>query len=295
MASFKRLIPALFVVLWATGFITARFAMPWMEPFHFLAVRFALTAAILALLLVVLGKGFPLGRAAIGPAAAGTLMHGAYLGGVFWAIRHGLPAGFAGLVVGLQPLITAVLAGRLLGERMLPRHWVGLALGFAGVVVVIWPKLGVMGSGVNAVTLAAALAGVVAMSGGTIVQKRFGGSDSLLGGAFWQYVGAATLTGLASLAIETGSVTVHAELVFAMAWSVLVMSLGAILLLMVLIREGEMSKVASLFYLVPAVTALMAWPLFGETLSLMQIAGMVVTTVGVGLALAQPTRARASR
>ncbi|MBL8582871.1 MAG: DMT family transporter, partial [Rhizobiaceae bacterium] len=256
MASVKRLIPALFVVLWATGFITARYAMPWIEPFLFLAVRFGLTAVIFAVLVLALGRRFATGREAVGAAAAGTLMHGAYLGGVFWAVRHGLPAGLAGLVVGLQPLITALLAGPLLGERVLPRHWLGLGLGFVGVAIVIWPKLGISGSGVGAATLGAALAGVVAMSAGTIVQKRFGGSSDLLGGAFWQDVGATTLTGLASLTTETWTVTFNHELVLAMLWSVLVMSLGAILLLMVLIRDGEVSRVASLFYLVPAVTAL---------------------------------------
>lgn len=296
MTSWKRLAPAIFVVLWATGFIGARYAMPWAEPFSFLAVRFGISAILLAGLLGVFGAGLPPTREAAGALAAGALMHGGYLGGVFWAVHRGFPAGFAALIVGLQPLITALLAGRFLGEKVLPRHWVGLLVGFVGVAMVIWPKLGAAGSGVNAATLGAGVAAVIAMSLGTIVQKRFGGSGHLLGGTFWQYVGATILTGLAAFATETGAFTLTGELVFAMAWAVLVLSIGAILLLMVLIREGEISKVASLFYLVPAVTALMAWPLFGETLSLVQIAGMAVATLGVALARGQaPTRARESR
>jgi drug/metabolite transporter (DMT)-like permease len=295
MASWKRLAPAIFVLLWATGFIGARYAMPWAEPFAFLAVRFGLSAILLAGLLVVSGAGLPPCHEAGGALVAGALMHGGYLGGVFWAVHRGFPAGFAALVVGLQPLITALLAGRLLGETILPRHWLGLLVGFVGVAMVIWPKLGAAGSGVNAATLGASVAAVVAMSLGTLVQKRYGGSDHLLGSTFWQYVGATIVTGLAA-SFETGAYILTGELVFAMAWAVLVLSIGAILLLMVLIREGEISKVASLFYLVPAVTALMAWPLFGETLSLLQIVGMAIATLGVALARAQPpTRARESR
>jgi drug/metabolite transporter (DMT)-like permease len=206
-----------------------------------------------------------------------------------------MPAGLSALIVGLQPLITAVLAGKLLGEDILPRHWAGLATGLAGVVIVLWPKLGALGSGITAQTLAASLVSVVGMSAGTIWQKRFASGGGLVAATFWQYVGGAAVMAFASLAFETQTVTINGELVFAMFWLVLVLSVGAIFLLMLMIRDGEMSKVASLFYLVPAVTAVMAWALFGEKLSLVQIAGMAVTTFGVGLATAQPTRARASR
>ena len=141
MNSIKSLIPATFVLLWSTGFIGARYAMPWAEPFTFLTVRFALTFLILGAMMAAL-QSRKASRIDIAHAlAAGALMHGVYLGGVFWAIRHGMPAGLAALIVGLQPLITAVLAGRLLGEKILPRHWAGLATGFVGVVIVLWPKL----------------------------------------------------------------------------------------------------------------------------------------------------------
>jgi drug/metabolite transporter (DMT)-like permease len=297
----KRLIPPLFVVLWATGFIGARYAMPWAEPFTFLGARFVIAAIIFALLIAALGARRLPGRTALHVAGAGALMHGVYLGGVFWAIHKGMPAGLSALVVGLQPLITAVLAGQFLGEKIEPRHWLGLGIGLAGVVIVLWPKLGVAGSGITAATLGASVLSVIAISAGTIWQKRHGSGGDLVTGTFWQYVGGAVVAVLASLLFETRTVVLNGELAFAMAWLVLVLSVGAIFLLMILIRDGEMSKVGSLFYLVPAVTALMAWVLFDESLTPVQIAGMAVTMLGVGLATARsprtqpPTRARASR
>ena len=282
--SLRQLIPALFVLLWATGFIGARYAMPWAEPFTFLAVRFALAFAILGGAAVLLGSARLGWRDRLMAGVAGMLMHGVYLGGVFWAIAHGLPAGLSALIVGLQPLITAIFAGRLLGERILPRHWVGLAAGFAGVLVVLWPKFGEMGGGVTAATLAASFVAVAGMSAGTIWQKRFLAGTGLLAGTCWQYAGGALLMAALSLAFETRDVTLNWELAFAMAWLVLVLSVGAIVLLMIMIRDGEMSKVASLFYLVPAATALIAWALFDEQLTMLQIGGMALTTLGVALA-----------
>ncbi|TIR85532.1 MAG: DMT family transporter [Mesorhizobium sp.] len=299
MHSIKRFIPASFVVLWATGFIGARYAMPWAEPFTFLAIRFVLAAILFAGLTVLIGSRRATREEALHATVAGVLMHGVYLGGVFWAIHRGMPAGLSALIVGLQPLITAVLAGKFLGEAILPRHWAGLAVGLLGVVIVLWPKLGMIG-GVTAATLTASLVSVLGMAAGTIWQKRFASGGDLVSATMWQYVGGSVVTILGSLAFETRTITVNGELIFAMAWLVLVLSLGAIFLLMVMIRDGEMSKVASLFYLVPAVTAVIAWALFGEELTLLQIAGMAIATLGVGLATArqdraQPTRARASR
>jgi len=284
MTSATRLIPALFVFLWATGFIGARYAMPWAEPFSFLAVRFILAFAILAVAAVLLGAKRLGRRDVLHAGMAGVLMHGVYLGGVFWAIHRGLPAGLSALIVGLQPLITAILAGSLLGERIMPRHWAGLAAGFAGVVIVLAPKLGAIGGGVTGATLAASFVAVAGMSAGTIWQKRFLGDSDLVAGTCWQYAGGALVMIVLSFAFETRRFTLNGELVFAMAWLVLVLSIGAIVLLMIMIRDGEMSKVASLFYLVPAVTALIAWALFGEELTLVQIGGMALATFGVALA-----------
>ncbi|MBZ9917836.1 MULTISPECIES: DMT family transporter [unclassified Mesorhizobium] len=292
MHSVKRLIPATFVVLWATGFIGARYAMPWAEPFTFLAARFVLAAALFAGLVVVLGSKRASREEALHATGAGILMHGVYLGAVFWAIHRGMPAGLSALIVGLQPLITAVLAGKFLGEAILPRHWVGLAVGLAGVVIVLWPKLGALGGGVTSATLTASLVSVLGMSAGTIWQKRFASGGDLVAATMWQYVGGASVMILASLAFETHAVVINGELIFAMAWLVLVLSIGAIFLLMVMIRDGEMSKVASLFYLVPAVTAVIAWALFDEQLNALQITGMAITTFGVGLATVRQTKGR---
>ena len=296
MSSLKRFIPAIFVVLWATGFIGARYAMPWAEPFAFLSMRFVIAALLLLSIATLLGARPASRDEALHAIVAGMLLHGVYLGGVFWSIHRGMPTGLSALIAGLQPLLTAVIAGRLLGEKILPRHWIGLCIGFAGVIVVLWPKLGELGSGITAGTLTASLLSVLGITLGTIWQKRFVTGSDLVTGTLYQYLGGAVLMTLASFALETRTVTINGELIFAMAWLVLVLSIGAIFLLMVMIRDGEMSKVSSLFYLVPVVTAIMAWALFGEHLTPVQIAGMVLATLGVGLATAQaPTRARASR
>lgn len=290
-----RAAPAAFVVLWATGFIGARYAMPYAEPFWFLFLRFVLAAVVLLAIGMVI-RSRRLSRERIFHAIfAGALIHGIYLGGVFWAIAAGMPTGLVALIIGLQPLGSAVLAGIFLGEHVLPRHWLGLGVGLVGVLLVLGPRLGEIGGGVGPATLAVTFVAMLSMSAGTIWQKRFAGATELVPGTMWQYVGGAAVCGLGALAFETREVVLSFELVFAMAWLVLVLSIGAIFLLMLLIREGEVSKVASLFYLVPAVTALMAWILFDETLDPVQIAGMLVTTVGVGLATYQPVaRDRAS-
>lgn len=171
-------VPALFVVLWATGFIGARYAMPWAEPFSFLAVRFGLTMLIIGAIGLAMGARRADARGAAHAALAGALMHGVYLGGTFWAIRHGMTAGFSALIVGLQPLITALVAGVALREHIDPRNWLGLALGFVGVVVVIWPKLGAAADALTSAALSAMVLGVVAMSAGTIWQKRFVGAST---------------------------------------------------------------------------------------------------------------------
>ncbi len=296
MLSLKRFIPATFVVLWATGFIGARYIMPLAEPFTFLSMRFVIAALLLLSIAILLGARPANRDEALHAVVAGMLLHGVYLGGVFWAVHRGLPAGLSALIAGLQPLLTAVIAGRLLGEKILPRHWIGLGVGFAGVIVVLWPKLGELGSGITTGTLTASLLSVLGITLGTIWQKRRAAGSSLLSTTVWQYVGGALVVMAGSFLFETQTITFNGELVFALVWLVLVLSIGAIFLLMVMIRDGEMSKVASVFYLVPGVTAIMAWALFGERLDPLQVAGQLIATFGVALATVQPaTRARASR
>lgn len=286
----ERVFPALFVLLWATGFIGARYAMPWAEPFTFLSVRFTIACAIFAAAQAVLR------RPSVAPAQvphaviAGALIHGVYLGGVFWAVRNGMPAGLSALLVGFQPIITTLLARPVLGEIVTMRHWVALGAGLAGAVIVLWPKLDVAGSGIDASNLGACLAGVIAMALGTVWQKRFVKGADLVASTTLQYVGGAAMTGIAALLFEHGRFELTGELVFATVWLVLVLSVGAIFLLMVLIDRGAVSGVASLFYLVPSVTALIAYVLFGETLTLVQIGGMAITAAAVAAATSRPVR-----
>ena len=292
MPDLAKAAPALFVTLWSTGFIGARYAMPWAEPFTFLWVRFALSFAFLLLLIPVVGARPLPARTAFHSGVAGILMHGIYLGGVFWAVHRGLPAGVAGLIVGLQPLLTALMAGAFADEEVDSRHWLGLVVGLIGVAIVLSPKLGDFASGITPATVGVGLAGVIAMSAGTVWQKRFVGNADLITGTLCQYLGGFLFAFPISLFFESRQFVLNGELVFAMLWLVLVLSLGAIFLLMFLIRKGAVARVASLFYLVPAVTAVMAWALFGETLTLIQIGGMAVTTLGVALASIQPARTR---
>jgi drug/metabolite transporter (DMT)-like permease len=294
--TFSKAAPATFVVLWATGFIGARYAMPWCEPFLFLAARFAIAGVIIALIAAIGGIKWPFRNVALHAAISGSLIHGVYLGAVFWAIRNGLPAGMSALIVGIQPLLTAMIAGAALNEKITPRHWAGLITGLAGIALVLSPKLSFTGQGVNVATLGASVLAVFAVSAGTIWQKRFVTGADLRGTTAFQYLGAFLVAAVMSLLFENGKYTLTGELLFAMIWLVGVLSIGAIFLLMRLIRDGAVSKVASLFYLVPAVTALMAWALFDETLDALQISGMLVTALGVAMATVQPrTFSRAAR
>ncbi|MBK8456663.1 MAG: DMT family transporter [Phyllobacteriaceae bacterium] len=280
----NRWIAFLFVALWATGFLGARLAMPWAEPFSFLFLRFAIAAGLFAAAMAALKRPRITIAAAIRSAMVGALMHGLYLGGVFWAIRNGMPSGMSALLVGLQPVLTALLAGPVLGETIAARQWGGLAAGLVGVAMVLWPKLDVSGAGVTGATLAACLGAVFAMALGTIWQKRFVAGVDLIPATAMQYVGGAAVTGLLAMAFETWRFQWTGELAFALAWLVLVLSVGAILLLMALIESGAVAGVASLFYLVPGVTAILAWALFGESLNALQIAGMAVTAAAVAAA-----------
>lgn len=279
-----RLMPPLFVLLWSTGFIGARYAMPYAEPLTFLALRFALAVVVLVGLIFALSSKRLNAREIGVGMVTGILIHGLYLGGVFWAVHRGLPAGITALIAGLQPLITTLIALAVLGEKVSSRQWLGMTLGLVGVIVVLSPKLGVSGAGVNAATLTASAIAVLSISAGTVWQKRYGVKADPVSNATWQYVGAAIVTGLGSILFETREVIWNGELVFALLWLTLVLSIGAIFLLMHMIRQGEMAKVSSLFYLVPVVTALMAWLLFDEKLLPIQLVGMAIATLGVALA-----------
>jgi drug/metabolite transporter (DMT)-like permease len=278
-----RLAPPLFVVIWATGFVVARIVAPYAEPLTFLLVRYLLAIAVLAGLVLAAGLPWPrTGREWGSALVAGILLHGLYLGGVFWAVRHGLPAGISALVAGLQPLVTGALAGPLLRETVSRRRWAGIAIGFAGAVLVVAPKLD--DGGVPPLALGVCVLGMLAITVGTIWQKRSGSTLDLRVNAAIQFMGAAAVTLPLVLLLEEGHMDPTVPLIGALAWAVFGLSIGAIGLLLFLIRQGAVVGVATLLYLVPPVAALMAFGLFGETLSLVQLAGMALAALGVAVA-----------
>ncbi|MEO7108103.1 MAG: DMT family transporter [Rhodoferax sp.] len=285
-ASLTALYPLLFVALWSTGFIGAKFGLPFAGPLTFLSLRYAIVLVLMGALAVYMRAPWP--RTAqewLHIAVTGVLVHGVYLGGVFISISHGLPAGVTAIVVGLQPVLTALGAGVLLGERVRPTQWIGLALGFVGVALVVAHKVTAgAGGGLLLNLLLPALVALVAITGGTLYQKRFCPSFDLRTGSVIQFLPTLALTGLAAMATETMAVQWTPSFVFALGWLVLVLSLGAVTLLNVLIRSGSAVNVASLFYLVPPTTALIAWAVFGETFTGLALLGMVLTVLGVWLA-----------
>jgi drug/metabolite transporter (DMT)-like permease len=291
-----RLMPPLFVFLWSTGFISARYAMPHAEPYSFLSARFGLSLLVLlALMLVLRPRALPV-RLAVNAIIAGALLHGLNLGFVFWAIHQGFPAGLTSAIVSLQPILVAGIAGAMLGEVVTARQWSGIALGLAGTILVLLPKLDLTDPGATPVAIGACLLGLLSVSAGVLWQKRFVGNADLVSGTMFQYLGALLMTLFPALLFEDLVFDWTGELVGALLWSVFVLSIGMIFLLNAMIQKGEVSKVSSLFYLVPAVTAVMAFVLFGEALNAVQLLGMAVTAVGVALATAQTSaRRRASR
>lgn len=281
-----RLAPILFVVLWSTGFIASKVAGEHAEPFTFLAIRFTLAALLLAPLM--LSGQRPAPRTARDAAITGALIHTAYIGGVMWALRLGMPAGIVAIVVCLQPLLTSLLAGPLLGERVDARHWTGIALGLAGAALVLAPKLSLVtdlpaGTLASPLAILAAIASLVGITTGTLYQKMHGTTGDLPKLAFYQYLGATAVAATLSFATETRAVDWTVEFALALAWLVIVLSLGAIGLLLMMIRASAVSRVTSLFYLVPATTTMMAWALFGDQLSPVQVAGMVLVMVAVAM------------
>lgn len=276
--------PPAFVVLWATGFVVARLVAPYADPLTFLVIRCSLASAVMAGLAVALRVAWP--RTSAGwrdPLVAGALLHGAYLSAVFWAVKHGLPAGIAALLAGLQPLLTALLSGPVLGERVSARRWAGIMLGFAGAALVIGGKLdGAVPYSAREVGVC--FAGVLCVTAGTLWQKRTGQRSDLRTGTAIQYLGALAVMLPLALLTESGHIEPVPEFWIGLAWAVFGLSIGAVGLLLILIRRGAVAGVAALMYLVPPVSALMGYVLFGETLGPIQIGGMVLATIGVAIA-----------
>lgn len=274
--------PALFVLLWSTGFIAAKYGLPHAPPFTFLLLRFLLVTLLMLVLSLATRAPWPRARSDYAHVAvAALLVHGLYLGGVFVALDGGMPAGTSAMLVGLQPILTVFLAWLWLHERVGPRQWAGLVLGLVGVWLVIRHKVDFSGGHNGLLPSAIALAGI---SVGALYQKRHAGHVDLRTGAVIQFAACAVVYAPLALVFETRPVEWGPTFVFALGWSVVVLSVGAISLLYWLLRHGAASGVARLFYLVPPVTAVMSWLLFGETLDALAMSGMVMIAAGVMLA-----------
>ena len=282
--------PAVFVLIWSTGFVVARYGMPHAPPLGFLSLRYALSLLAFGLWIAVARAAWPRGAAQWAHlAVAGALIHAGYLGGVWMAVKAGIGAGTVALVVGLQPMLTAVwLSARgQAQESVSRRQWLGLGLGLCGLVLVVLQRLGL--GEVTPTNMALALVALLSITAGTLYQKRFVAPCDVRTANVVQLAAALVIT--APLAwLEAGAWQLHAELIGAMVWSVLVLTLGGSSLLYLLIQRGAATRVASLMYLVPPCTALLAWLLFGELLTWPVLLGLAVTAVGVALVVREPLR-----
>ncbi len=277
----QRFYPFFFVFLWSTGFIGAKYGLPYAEPLSFLLTRYGFVITLMTALALLTRAPWPQDRMQwVHIGVSGLLVHAVYLGGVFIAIKHGLPAGITALLVGMQPLLTGLGSGWLLGEQVSKRQWLGLGLGFAGVSMVVSGKIGEAAPGPMLIPALVALLGITA---GTLYQKRFCAKFDLRSGSVIQFVPTAIVTAIAVLLFEDYRLEWTGEFIFALGWLVLVLSIGAISLLNVLISSGSAVNVASLFYLTPPTTALIAWVIFGENLTSTAAAGMLVAVSGVYL------------
>jgi len=283
-----RIAPALFVLLWSTGFIGTKFGAAGAEPFTFLVLRFALVLVLLIPFWLMMRSARLKPEQIMHAMIVGVLVHAMYLGGVMWGMRHGMPASISSLITCLQPVLTAILSGFLLREVISSRHWAGLALGLLGVGLVVGPKMLETGAGATSLaTVISTVIALVAITAGTIYQRRFATGFDLVSGAVWQYIGAMIAVVPLSLMIETRVIHWTPEFIAALVWLVLVLSLGAISLLMMLIRENAASRTSALFYLVPGMTTVMAYLIFGEQFTALQLAGLVIVTIAVLLMQSQ--------
>lgn len=275
-----RAAPAVFVVLWSTGFIGTKYVLHNAEPLTYLAIRMVLVVALMAVIAAIARPQWPDRIGVAHSVVAGILVHGFYLGGTAVAIAHSIPAGLSALIPGLQPILTSTLANRWLGERVTPLQWAGLLIGLAGVVLILHdrPMSGEAGWGWFASGVS-----LVSITLGTLYQRRYCGRIDWRAGNLVQYIAVAVFFAAGAWLFENGVVRWTSEFILALIWLAVVLSLGSIGLLYWLIRRSAATSVASLFYLVPAVTAVMAYVLFGERLDAVAIVGMVACAAAVFL------------
>lgn len=274
--------PAAFVLLWATGFIGAKYGLPYSEPITFLWLRFAVVTLMLGVIVLVARPVFPRNPMVwLHIAVTGFLLHSLYLGGVFTAIDAGVDSGISALIVGVQPLLVALLVGPLLGESLSRQQWIGFLLGLGGLVLVLSKTFELGRLPVDG--LIANIIALLALVAGQLYQKRFVPAVDIRAGTLIQFAAALVFSFIHARLFEAGDVVWHPDFVFALLWLCIVLSLGAMSLLWYLIRHGAASKTASLFYLVPVGTAIMGYLIFDEVLTLVQILGVALTVAGVAI------------
>ncbi len=283
-----KLIPWVFVWIWSTGFIAAKYGLPYAEPFTLLSYRFVITLFFLLILIVYKKSPWPETRLDFFHLLiAGVLIHGVYLGGVFQALKWGMPAGLGAMVIGLQPIGMALVAGLLLKEEVSKKQWAGLIMGLVGLYLVLFDSLDlteqIAFDGFPIWAVFAVIISLFAISIGTIYQKRFCSNMNLYSGAWVQYFSASILSILIVLFFENGEVSWSRTFILAMTWQVLGLSIGAILLLMTMIKKNALASVGSYFYLVAPLVAIQAWFLFEETIGISALAGVALISFGVAI------------
>ena len=279
----EKFAPALFVLLWSTGFIGAKYGLPYADPFVFLSVRILLAALLLFALARALRMPVRIGRTAIARSGLiGFFLHACYLGGVFYSLSEGLPAGVAAVVTSLQPVLVSLIAVKVLGEQLRIRQVAGLFIGLVGVVMVLGPSIDAQ---IPSAAIIAILVALIGSTTATLLQKKLGADIPLISGTAYQYLFSGCVLGVIALATQETSITWSLRFTAAFVWLVLVLSVGAILLLLWLLNSGSAAKVSSLFYLVPPATAIEAFLLFGEKVNTQGFLGIGITALGVWLVM----------
>ena len=285
----KKLAPGLFVLLWSTGFIGVKYGVPYAPPFYFLAIRMIIAALLLFIAISFLRKSQPITRSIIWPSRLiGLTLHGAYLGGCFFAVSRGMPAGVAALIVSLQPVLVSLFAAKYLNEPLKARAVFGLILGLIGLFVVVLPRISETGTNsISIIAIAASVVGLLGGTSGTILQKKYGGEIPTLAGTSIQYAATAAVLLVIALIFEKPDIQWTGNFIVALAWLIFALSFGAILLLFFLLRSGSAASVSSLYYLVPAATAIEAYFIFDEHISLISLIGTLITVIGVWLVVSK--------
>jgi drug/metabolite transporter (DMT)-like permease len=275
----KKLIPFLFVLLWSTGFIGAKYGLPYASTGDFLSIRTIANIVVFILLILILKQPKLTLKQICHAMVTGVFIHGAYLGGVFGAIENGIPAGLTAIIVGLQPLFTAVLAIILFKEKINNVQWLALILGMIGLTLVVLASLDLSNVSINALLLAfIALLGITL---GTLYQKRFCQSQPLLSSVCWQYIASLGIFIPMTFTGDSQPIIWNIEFILSLTWLVLALSVIAILLLMYMVEQGDSAKVTAYFYLVPPATAIEAWLLFDEQLAISSVFGMLLCAISV--------------